>query len=132
MKNPESVAKKILERDPAFQWVVVLDAHGDTIAHVYSESYKDRIKVAKQTQERLGAVDTVFLAAAAGAEKWYGKMEFILLAYNKAKVMLMYSEKHDAYFAAKIPRSSMAEHLYPKVCSILGRDSAGVTRREAR
>ncbi len=118
-QNPESLARRILNRDAALQWVTVLNGKGDTLAHVYSESYTKRVRMAQQTRERLGVVDTVFLGAATKAERWYGKMEFILLAYRKAKVMLIFSERYGLYFAVKIPRSAMAEHLYPKVRPIL-------------
>jgi len=119
LQNPESLAKRVLSRDPAFQWVTVLDGKGDTLAHAYAESYTKRVKISQQTKERLGVVDTVFLGAATKAEKWYGKMDFILLAYKRAKVMLIFSEGYGLYFAVKIPRFAMAEHLYPKIKPIL-------------
>ncbi len=121
MQDAASLGREILAVDPAFLWVVILNEKGETLAHVYSEKYTARIRLGKQTRERLGALDTVFLEATSQAEKWYGKMDFILLAYGKAKVMLTYSKRHGVYLAAKIPRSAMAEHLYPKVKPVLSR-----------
>ena len=115
------MGREILGADPAILWVVVLNEKGDTLAHVYSDRYTLRMKLGKQTRERLGALDTVFLQAGSQAEKWYGRMDFILLAYRNAKVMLMHSRKHGVYLAAKIPRSAMAEHLYPKVKAALSK-----------
>jgi hypothetical protein len=111
LQDAESLGREVLAVDPAFQWVVVLNEEGETLAHVYSEKFTARMRLGRQTKERLGAVDTVFLEAASQAEKWYGRMDFILLAYRKAKVMLMYSKRHGVYLAARIPRSAVAEHL---------------------
>lgn len=113
------MGREILAVDPAFLWVVILNEKGETLSHVYSEKYTVRMRLGKQTKERLGAVDTVFLEAASQAERWYGKMDFILLAYGKAKVMLMYSKRQGVYLAARISRSAMAEHLYAKVRPVL-------------
>ncbi len=101
--------------DPAFQWVVVLDGRGQTLVTVYSERYTKRRKLEEQTKERLGALDTVFLEATAQAEKWYGKTNFILIAYKKAKILLTYSGVHDVYLAVRVSPSALAEHLFPKV-----------------
>ncbi|QQG48091.1 MAG: hypothetical protein HY247_04845 [archaeon] len=129
MLSPKELAKRVLKADGAFQWVVVLSSRGETLAHEYSEGYAERIPVAKDTRERLGVVDAVFLEAAMNAEKWYGKMEFILLAYRKAKVMLTYVQESEAYIAVKIPRSAMAEHLFPKLKSALGKKAPRRLRR---
>jgi hypothetical protein len=110
---------EVLAIDPAFQWVVVLNEKGETLAHVYSDEFTARKKVGKGTEERLGAVDTVLLKAASQAEKWYGSMNFILLAYRKTKVMLMHSKRRGVYLAARIPASAAAERLYLKVKPVL-------------
>ncbi len=119
MRNPDSIAKKVLGSDPTLLWVVILNEKGETLAHVYSDSNATKVKLGKKTKERLGALDTIFLEASTRAEKWYGSMDFILLAYRKAKIMLMFSKKRGVYLATKIPRSAMAEHLYPKVRHVL-------------
>ena len=119
-QTADALARKIIALDPAFHWVVLLDEAGGVLAQVYSESYTERTPVSKATQERLGAVDAVFLSAAAKAEKWYGQMEFILLAYRDAKVMLVYGKRDKLYLVAKVPRSTLAEHLFAKVSSVLG------------
>jgi len=119
MQAPDSLGREIRAADPAFLWLVILNDKGETLARVSSEKYTARMRIRKQTQERLGTIDTVFLGATAQAERWYGRRDFILLAYRRAKVMLMFSEKHGVYLAAKIPRSAMTEHPYPKVRHIL-------------
>ncbi len=121
MQTPEALGKEVLAADPSFLWVVVLNQKGETLSHAFSEKYEARVRIENQTRERLGVLDTVFLEATAQAERWYGKIDFILLAYKRAKIMLMYSKKHEVYLAARIPRSAMAEHLYPKVEHMLNK-----------
>jgi hypothetical protein len=120
--DAEAIGREILATDSAFMWVVVLNEKGETLAHVHSEKRTNpKVKLGKQAKDRLGALDAVLLAGATQAEKWYGKEDFILLAYRRAKVMLMPSKKHGVYLAARIPSSAMAEHLYAEVKSVLGK-----------
>ncbi|MBI3859702.1 MAG: hypothetical protein HY296_05620 [Thaumarchaeota archaeon] len=119
MLKPEALAKAVMESDDAFAWVMVLDERGEALAHVYSQYKGGGVKIREKTKERLGALDAIFLQSFSQAEKWYGAMEFILLAYGRTKILLMYSKRRKIYLAAKISRSAMAELLFRKVRALL-------------
>ncbi|MDA4132212.1 MAG: hypothetical protein OK454_03690 [Thaumarchaeota archaeon] len=119
--DAEALGKKILAVDPAFLWVVVLNAKGEALARVYSEKYVSRDRLREQTKAKFGILDAIFLGAASQAEEWYGKMDFILLSYQETKMMLMYNKKHELHFATKIALSANAEDLYLKVKPVLSR-----------
>lgn len=118
MQSVESLGRKVLAADPTFLWVVVVNDKGETLAQVYSKHIA-KTTLRKQTKERLGTLDTVLLEAFSRAEKWYGRIGFLLLAYKNANVMLMYSRRHGVYLVAKVARSGNAEYLYAKVKPLL-------------
>ena len=105
--------------DPIILRVLILDKMGNELAHVYSEAYPPKARLGKETEEEYGRIDTLFIEAFSQEEKSYGKMDFILIAYETTKVMLMPSRKNDAFVAVRIPRSANVEYLSNKVKQII-------------
>jgi hypothetical protein len=117
--DPEFLGKKILAVDPAILRVFVLDQQGGELAHVYSETYPEKERVDAEAETKFARLDSISLGMFQQQEKFYGAMDFILLAYKEAKLMLMYSEKHGVHLAARIICSANAEYLHTKVRAIL-------------
>ena len=122
MRGLDKLARDILESDTAFLWVTIFNTKGVILAQEFAKGYVERFKVEKETRDRLVALDAIFLEAFSQAEKWYGRTDFLLLAYERSKIMLMYNRKRKLHIAAKIPRSAMAECLFPMSESILNGD----------
>jgi hypothetical protein len=123
LRNPEQLGAEVLAADRSFLRVLVLDKTGGELAHVYSRNYPPKARLGKETEEKYGFIDILFLETFAQEEKSYGKMNFILLVFETAKVMLMQSRKEGVYLAARIPRAANAEYLFTKVKPILNAGS---------
>jgi hypothetical protein len=119
VQNPGSLGSRVLAADPIILRVLVLDKMGNELAHVYSEAYPPKARLGKETEEAYGRIDTLFMEAFSQAEKSNGKMNFILIAYETTKVMLMPSRKNDVFLAVRIPRSANVEYLSNKVKQII-------------
>jgi hypothetical protein len=107
----ESLAERVLAADPTILRVLVLSATGEELAHVYSETYSEKARLGGEVETRFGEIDSLTIAMFAQAEKNYGTMEFILLAFKEAKVMLLRNGKLGVYLALRIRRSADAEYL---------------------
>ena len=108
------MAKEVLDLDPALLWVMVFTTSGEIEAAVYSKQGA-RPGVEEDTRKRLAILDTLFLEAYSQAEKWYGKTDYLLLAYAEAKIMLLRRRDGSSMLAAKLNRSALAEYLVPKI-----------------
>jgi hypothetical protein len=108
----DSLAEKILAADPAILRVLVLDAEGNRLAHVYSERYPEKKRLAERAEKRLAQIDSLTVSMFAQAEKSYGPLSFVLIAFKEAKVMLMRNMKLGVYVALRLPRSANAEYLH--------------------
>jgi len=119
--DAKSLAKKLLAADPAILRVLILDKKGEALAHVYSETYPKKARLGSETEQKLGAKDMLTFAMFEQAEGNYGTIDFILLAFKDAKVMLMRNEKQGFNVAARILRSANAEYLHTKLDPILNK-----------
>jgi|GEM_PF-819983 len=114
-----SLAEKLLATDPTILRVLVLDKQGQEIAHVYSEAYPEKARLGTEAEKKFGNIDTLTLQMFEQAEKKYGTMNFILLAFRDAKVILIQNKKHGFYLALRILRSANAEYLCSKLEPII-------------
>ncbi len=119
MEDPKAIAKKVLKSDPSIEWVTVMSDKGEWLAQVRSGNYLPGPDVPKDAIARLGALDSVVLAAFSQAEGWYGKMDYVLLAHDWAQIVLMRDGTRRLIIAAKTQRSQNAEYLFAKVKSAL-------------
>jgi hypothetical protein len=99
--------------------VLIIDKQGGELAHLYSNKYLEKARLGIETEAKVARLDSVALGMFQQQEKYYGSMDFILLAYKEAKVMLMYSKKHGVFLAARILRSANAEYLHTRIEPIL-------------
>jgi hypothetical protein len=127
--DAESLGRKILAADPAFHRVLVLGRTGETLARVYADGPTEEVGDEKRLKEMLGDRDAVILGASSRAEPLYGRLNFMLLAYESWNVMLMYSPAEEVYLSARIPLSANAEYLYGTIePMIVGHEWWGRTR----
>lgn len=117
--DAESLGREVLSADPAILRVLVLDKQGDVLARVYSEEYPQKARLGKDAEEKVARLDILTIQMFQQVESIHGSIDFILLAYKGAKVMLMHSKKHGVFLAARILRSANAEYLHAKVEPIL-------------
>jgi len=118
--SAESLSRKILSADAAILRVLIIDEEGKELAHVYSKELPKRARLGKKAEEMVAGRDVLALGMFQQEEEsLYGSMDFILLAYKKTKVMLMYSKKHRVYLAARILRSGNVEYLHTKIEQVL-------------
>ena len=73
-------------------------------------------------------MDAVLLGAYSQGEKWYGKMDFIALAFDKAKLILIRDRGRKAYIVTRVHRSAAAEYVF----SIVGATLIGTKARDRR
>lgn len=121
MEDPKTIARKVLKCDPSLEWVTVMNDKGEWQAQVRSGNYLPGPNISNDVIERLGALDSVTLGAFSQAEKWYGKMDYVLVAHDLAQIILIHDETRKLIFAAKTQRSQNAEYLFGKLRSALGK-----------
>lgn len=115
----EMLGRRILESHPDIAWVTVLDENGETLFHGQGRGHPPMAKIGKETRARLGFIDAVFLKAFTQGEKWYGKMDFVVLAFRTTKVMLMRDRRRNLYLAMRMPRSGNATYLHHRIEAVL-------------
>jgi hypothetical protein len=115
LEDPMGLAEKVLKSDESIEWVTVMDGEGKSLAHIQSPSHKPGAKVDDETIGRLGTVDSVTLGGFSRAEAWYGKMDYALLAHERALVVLVKDRVRGLLYAVKTQRSQNAEYLFAKV-----------------
>jgi len=119
LDDPERVAKKVLGCDASIEWVSVINKKGEKLAHAKSRLFPPGPVVPDKTIGRLAALDSVTLAAFSQAEKWYGGMDYILLAHEKAQIILVRGIPGGLIIAAKTRRSDSAEYIFAKMKAAL-------------
>ena len=117
--DAESLGKKLLSADPAILRVFVLDRAGRELAHVYSEAYPKEERLGRESEIRLESLDIAALEMFKQAEQDHGPLDFILLVFKDAKVMLMQSKAQGLYLAIRILPSANAESLRTRLEPIL-------------
>jgi hypothetical protein len=120
LDEPKKLASTILECDESLEWVTVANDRGEPLSNVRSPRFKLVAGVDRDTKIRLGVLDAVTLRAYSRTEGWYGTLQYALLAYDKALVLLVRDRKHKLLFAIKTQRSQNPEYLFAKVKEALG------------
>jgi hypothetical protein len=123
LEDSERFAKKVLACDGSIEWVTVISKKGEKLAHVRSRLYPPGPVVSDNTIARLAALDSVALPAFGQAEKWYGRMDYVLLAHEKGQIILTRGRSGGLIIAAKTQRSQNAEYIFAKVKSALAESS---------
>ena len=119
MEDPKALAETVLGCDASLEWVTVMDSKGKSLSHLQSPNHKPGPKVDDGTIARLGTVDTVTLGGFSRAEAWYGKMDYALLAHERALVVLVRDQARGLLYAVKTQRSQNAESLFAKIKAAL-------------
>ena len=115
MEDFQRIAKKVLGCDPCIEWVTVISKKGQELAHVKSRLFPAGPVISHTTIGRLDALDSVALAAFSQAEKWYGRMGYILLAHERAQIILVRGLSGSLIIAAKTARSQNAEYVFGRI-----------------
>ena len=118
MEGPERVAKKVFACDSSVEWVTVVSKKGEKLAYARSRKCPPDPVIPKGTLGRLAALDSVALAAFGQAEKWYGRMDYILLAHERGQIILVRGSG-GLIIAAKTRRSQNAEYLFARLRTAL-------------
>jgi hypothetical protein len=119
LEDHKTLAERVLKSDDSIEWVTVMDSKGKPLSHVQSPNHKPGPKVDDETIARLGTVDSVTLGAFSRAEAWYGKMNYALLAHERALVLLIRDQARGFLYAVKTQRSQNPEYLFAKVKAAL-------------
>lgn len=128
MANSETLAREILDCDDALMWVVVLNEKGETTSSAASQDYAPAFKIKDETRKRLGFLDAVVLGGYSKGERWYGRLDFITLAFGRAKLVLMHDKGRKAYIVTRVHRSAAAEYVFSRIDSALRKAKAADRR----
>ena len=127
MANSETLAREILDCDDALMWVVVLNEKGDDVERSFPRLCP-AFKIKDETRKRLGFLDAVVLGGYSKGERWYGRLDFITLAFGRAKLVLMHDKGRKAYIVTRVHRSAAAEYVFSKIDSALRKAKAADRR----
>ena len=119
MEDPQRIAEKVLACEASIEWVSVINKKGEKLAHAKSRLYPPGPVIPDKTIGRLAALDTVTLAAFSQAEKWYGGMDYILLAHERAQIILVRGVTGGLIIATKTRRSQNAEYIFAEIRAAL-------------
>lgn len=116
------MAKEVVDLDPSILSLLVVNARGKVLAVGRAARLQSSHYLDDDLLPRFGVVSKLILGAANQESLPFGRMEFLIGAFENQKILLLDVPEQGLSLVVRMTRSSHAEYVSNKILDILSKE----------